>query len=120
MLQLDGLIQLCGETTKETINVKTVVRGYCTSEWTYELDLVKKKCLEWHLNNVMTHQDVELFKELSINVTRQVTGSSNLLVMQVKMDVYTALKKCMFLQLVPSWSRFLKRLLTETLSLIHI
>ncbi|XP_060043143.1 germ cell-less protein-like 1 isoform X3 [Erinaceus europaeus] len=113
MLQLDGLIQQCGETMKETINVKTVC-GYYTSAGTYGLDSVKKKCLEWLLNNLMTHQNVELFKELSINVMKHLIGSSNLFVMQVEMDVYTALKKWMFLQLVPSWNGSLKQLLTET------
>uniref|UniRef100_A0A452Q7K7 BACK domain-containing protein n=1 Tax=Ursus americanus TaxID=9643 RepID=A0A452Q7K7_URSAM len=72
------------------------------------------RCLEWLLNNLMTHQNVELFKELSINVMKQLIGSSNLFVMQVEMDVYTALKKWMFLQLVPSWNGSLKQLLTET------
>ncbi|XP_061058696.1 LOW QUALITY PROTEIN: germ cell-less protein-like 1 [Eubalaena glacialis] len=113
MLQLDGLIQQCGETMKGTINVKTVC-GYYTSAGTYGLDSVKKKCLEWRLNNLMTHQNVELFKELSINVMKQLNGSSNLFVMQVEMDVYTALKKWMFLQPVPSWNGSLKQLLTET------
>uniref|UniRef100_A0A8C6FDA7 BTB domain-containing protein n=1 Tax=Monodon monoceros TaxID=40151 RepID=A0A8C6FDA7_MONMO len=97
MLQLDGLIQQCGETMKETIR-------------TYGLDSVKKKCLEWLLNNLMTHQNVEHFKELSINVMKQLIGSSNLFVMQVEMDVYT----WMFLQLVLSWNGSLKQLLTET------
>uniref|UniRef100_A0A8D2DJ00 BTB domain-containing protein n=1 Tax=Sciurus vulgaris TaxID=55149 RepID=A0A8D2DJ00_SCIVU len=109
----DGLIQQCGETMKETINVKTVC-GYYTSAGTYGLDSVKKKCLEWLLNNLMTHQNVELFKELIINIMKQLIGSSNLFVMQVEMDVYTALKKWMFLQLVPSWNGSLKQLLTET------
>ncbi|XP_058284512.1 germ cell-less protein-like 1 isoform X2 [Hylobates moloch] len=113
LLQLDGLIQQCGETMKETVNVKTVC-GYYTSAGTYGLDSVKKKCLEWLLNNLMTHQNVELFKELSINVMKQLIGSSNLFVMQVEMDIYTALKKWMFLQLVPSWNGSLKQLLTET------
>ncbi|KAK2084107.1 Germ cell-less protein-like 2 [Saguinus oedipus] len=91
MLQLDGLIQQCGETMKETINAKTVC-GYYTSPGTYGLDSVKKKCLEWLLNNLMTHQNVELFKELSINVMKQLIGSSNLFVMLVEMD-YTLLQK---------------------------
>ncbi|KAM6395541.1 germ cell-less protein-like 1 [Rhynochetos jubatus] len=112
MLQLDGLIQQCGETMKETINAKTVC-GYYNSAGTYGLDSVKKKCLEWLLNNLMTHQSVELFKELSINLMKQLISSSNLFVMQVEMDVYTALKKWMFLQLVPSWNGPLKQLLTE-------
>ncbi|GAB1291026.1 Germ cell-less protein-like 1 [Apodemus speciosus] len=141
MLQLDGLIQQCGETMKETISVRTVC-GYYTSAGTYGLDSVKKKCLEWLLNNLMTHQSVELFKELSdygeekegllfnqirqccpvpvnkrrpladpsspcqgINVMKQLIGSSNLFVMQVEMDVYTALKKVD----VPSAGAFLER-----------
>ncbi|XP_071585163.1 germ cell-less protein-like 1 [Heliangelus exortis] len=112
MLQLDGLIQQCGETMKETINAKTVC-GYYNSAGTYGLDSVKKKCLEWLLNNLMTHQSVELFKELSINLMKQLISSSNLFVMQVEMDVYTALKKWMFLQLVPSWNGSLKQLLPE-------
>ncbi|KAM6106702.1 LOW QUALITY PROTEIN: germ cell-less protein-like 1 [Pterocles gutturalis] len=112
MLQLDGLIQQCGETMKETINAKTVC-AYYNSAGTYGLDSVKKKCLEWLLNNLMTHQSVELFKELSINLMKQLISSSNLFVMQVEMDVYTALKKWMFLQLVPSWNGSLKQLLSE-------
>ncbi|NXT76762.1 GMCL1 protein, partial [Zapornia atra] len=112
MLQLDGLIQQCGETMKETINAKTVC-GYYNSAGTYGLDSVKKKCLEWLLNNLMTHQSVELFKDLSINLMKQLISSSNLFVMQVEMDVYSVLKKWMFLQLVPSWNGSLKQLLTE-------
>uniref|UniRef100_U3JBK5 BACK domain-containing protein n=1 Tax=Ficedula albicollis TaxID=59894 RepID=U3JBK5_FICAL len=112
MLQLDGLIQQCGETMKETITAQTVC-GYYNSAGTYGLDSVKKKCLEWLLNNLMTHQSVGLFKELSINLMMQLISSSNLFVLQVEMDVYTALKKWMFLQLVPSWNGSFKQVLTE-------
>uniref|UniRef100_A0A8V0ZGE9 Germ cell-less 1, spermatosis associated n=1 Tax=Gallus gallus TaxID=9031 RepID=A0A8V0ZGE9_CHICK len=112
MLQLDGLILQCGETMKETINAKTVC-SYYNSAGTYGLDSVKKRCLEWLLNNLMTHQSVELFKELSINLMKQLISSSNLFVMQVEMDLYTALKKWMFLQLVPSWNGPLKQLLAQ-------
>uniref|UniRef100_A0A8C9NQE2 BTB domain-containing protein n=1 Tax=Serinus canaria TaxID=9135 RepID=A0A8C9NQE2_SERCA len=100
MLQLDGLIQQCGETMKETITAQTVC-GYYNSAGTYGLDSVKKKCLEWLLNNLMTHQSVGLFKELSINLMKQLISSSNLFVLQVEMDVYTALKK------VPAWGSYL-------------
>ncbi|OCT89926.1 hypothetical protein XELAEV_18018540mg [Xenopus laevis] len=112
MLQLDGLIQQCGETMKETISVQTVC-GYSSAAGIYGLDSVKKKCLEWLLNNLMTHQSVDLFKELSISMMEQLISSPDLLVMQVEMDVYTALKKWMFLQLVPSWNGSLKQLLPE-------
>ncbi|XP_006625712.2 germ cell-less protein-like 1 [Lepisosteus oculatus] len=112
MLQLDGLIQQCGETMKETITVKTVC-GYYTSAGTYGLDSVKKECLEWLLNNLMTHQSVELMKELSTGMMEQLVKSPDLFVMQVEMDVYTALKKWTFLQLHPSWNGPVKQLLAD-------
>ncbi|KAI4816674.1 hypothetical protein KUCAC02_008990 [Chaenocephalus aceratus] len=90
MLQLDGLIQQCGETMKENISAKTVCGFYACAS-IYGLDLVMKKCLEWLLNNLMTHQNVDL----------------------VEMDVYTALKKWMFLQLNPSWDGPIKQLLAD-------
>ncbi|XP_069773557.1 germ cell-less protein-like 1 [Narcine bancroftii] len=112
MLQLDNLIQQCGETMKETINSKTVC-GFYAAAGTYGLDSVKQKCLEWLLNNLMTHQSVELLKEMSIGLMEKVVSSPDLFVMQVEMDVYTALKKWMFLQLLPSWNGSLKQLLTD-------
>uniref|UniRef100_UPI00398E8F0D germ cell-less protein-like 1 isoform X1 n=2 Tax=Pristiophorus japonicus TaxID=55135 RepID=UPI00398E8F0D len=112
MLQLDGLIQQCGETMKETISSKTVC-GFYAAAGTYGLDSVNQKCLEWLLNNLMTHQSVDLLKELSIGLMEKLISSPDLFVMQVEMDVYTALKKWMFLQLVPSWNGSLKQLLTD-------
>ncbi|KAI7793192.1 germ cell-less protein-like 1 [Triplophysa rosa] len=112
MLQLDGLIQQCGETMKENVNVKTVC-SYYNSATMYGLDSVMKKCLEWLLNNLMTHQNVDLMKELGVEIMEQLIQSSDLFVMQVEMDVYTALKKWMFLQLNPSWDGPIKQLLLD-------
>ncbi|KAK2888358.1 germ cell-less protein-like 1 [Channa argus] len=112
MLQLDGLIQQCGETMKENTSAKTVC-GYYNCATIYGLDSVMKKCLEWLLNNIMTHQNVELMKELGVDVMEQLIQSSDLFVMQVEMDVYTALKKWMFLQLNPSWDGPIKQLLAD-------
>uniref|UniRef100_A0A7N6ATJ6 BTB domain-containing protein n=1 Tax=Anabas testudineus TaxID=64144 RepID=A0A7N6ATJ6_ANATE len=112
MLQLDGLIQQCGETMKENISAKTVC-GYYTCATIYGLDSVMKKCLEWLLNNLMTHQNVELMKELGYVLMEQLIQSSDLFVMQVEMDVYTALKKWMFLQINPSWDGPIKQLLAD-------
>uniref|UniRef100_A0A8D0A8R4 Germ cell-less, spermatogenesis associated n=1 Tax=Sander lucioperca TaxID=283035 RepID=A0A8D0A8R4_SANLU len=114
MLQLDGLIQQCGETMKENISAKTVC-GYYACASVYGLDLVMKKCLEWLLNNLMTHQNVDLMKELGYvaEVMEQLIQSSDLFVMQVEMDVYTALKKWMFLQLNQSWDGPIKQLLAD-------
>uniref|UniRef100_A0AAQ5ZLN3 BTB domain-containing protein n=1 Tax=Amphiprion ocellaris TaxID=80972 RepID=A0AAQ5ZLN3_AMPOC len=111
MLQLDGLIQQCGETMKENISAKTVC-GYYACASIYGLDSVMKKCLEWLLNNLMTHQNVDLMKEIGF-VMEQLIQSSDLFVMQVEMDVYTALKKWMFLQLNPLWDGPIKQLLAD-------
>ncbi|KAM8873030.1 germ cell-less protein-like 1 isoform 1-T2 [Synchiropus picturatus] len=112
MLQLDGLIQQCGETMKENIGVKTVC-GYYACAYMYGLDSVLKKCLEWLLNNLMTHQNIDLMKELGPELMEQLIQSSDLFVMQVEMDVYTALKKWMFLQLNPAWDGPIKQLLVD-------
>ncbi|GCC33497.1 hypothetical protein chiPu_0011967 [Chiloscyllium punctatum] len=112
MLQLDALIQQCGETMKETITSKSVC-GFYTAAGTYGLDSVKQRCFEWLLNNLMTHQNVELLKDLSVGVMEKLISSTDLFVMQVEMDVYTVLKKWMFLQLVPSWNGPLKQLLSD-------
>ncbi|XP_057675466.1 germ cell-less protein-like 1 [Corythoichthys intestinalis] len=112
MLQLDPLIQQCGETMKENISSKTVC-GYYASSCIYGLDSVMKKCLEWLLNNLMTHQNVELMKEIGTELMEQLIQSSDLFVMQVEMDVYTALKKWMFLQLDPLWDGPIKQLLSD-------
>ncbi|OWK10488.1 GMCL1, partial [Cervus elaphus hippelaphus] len=61
MLQLDGLIQQCGETMKETINVKTVC-GYYTSAGTYGLDswMFLQLVPSWNgsLKQLLTETDV--------------------------------------------------------------
>ncbi|XP_026075256.1 germ cell-less protein-like 1 [Carassius auratus] len=112
MLQLDGLIQQCGETMKENVNVKTVC-SYYNAATMYGLDSVMKKCLEWLLSNLMTHQNVDLMKELGAEIMEKLIQSSDLFVMQVEMDVYTALKKWMFLKLNPSWDGPIKQLLLD-------
>ncbi|XP_053944756.1 germ cell-less protein-like 1 [Cuculus canorus] len=112
MLQLDNLMEQCAEIMKETINAETVCDYYNSAEM-YGLPFMKKKCLKWLLNNLITHPRVEVFKEISINLMEQLISSSNLLVMQVEIDVYSTLKKWMFLQLVPSWNGTLEQLLSE-------
>ncbi|XP_012501878.1 PREDICTED: germ cell-less protein-like 1 [Propithecus coquereli] len=64
--------------------------------------------------HIIQRKDHNGISVANINVMKQLIASSNLFVMQVEMDVYTALKKWMFLQLVPSWNGSLKQLLTET------
>ncbi|XP_006171644.1 germ cell-less protein-like 2 [Tupaia chinensis] len=112
LLEVENLIQKCDETMKETINTKTVYSYYAAAE-TYGLDTVKTQCFEWLLHNLMTQLSVTLYKELSIDLMNLLISSSDLLVMQKEMDVYTRLKEWMFLRLNPTWKGSLNQLLVN-------
>ncbi|XP_045729630.1 germ cell-less protein-like 1 [Mirounga angustirostris] len=112
LFQVEELIQQCDETMKRTINAKTVCGYYAAAE-TYGLDSVKTGCFEWLLHNLMTHPSVELYKELSIDLMNLLISSSNLLVMEKEIDVYTTLKEWMFLRLNPAWKGSMKQLLVN-------
>ncbi|XP_066105477.1 germ cell-less protein-like 2 [Saccopteryx bilineata] len=112
LLQVEDLLYQCDKNMKETINEKTVCGYYAAAE-TYGLESVKTRCFEWLLHNLMTHPSVELFKELSIDLMNQLVSSSNLLVMQKEIDVYTTVKKWMFLRLNPTWNGTTSQLLVN-------
>uniref|UniRef100_H0XW07 BTB domain-containing protein n=1 Tax=Otolemur garnettii TaxID=30611 RepID=H0XW07_OTOGA len=112
LLQVKDLTQQCDETMTKTINVKTVCGYYAAAE-SYGLDYVKTRCFEWLLHNLMTHPSVELYKEVSIDLMNLLISSSNLLVTQKEMDVYTTLKEWMFLRLNPAWKGSMKQLLVN-------
>ncbi|XP_011369788.1 germ cell-less protein-like 1 [Pteropus vampyrus] len=112
LLQVEKLVRHCGETMKETINAKTVCSYYAAAE-TYGLESVKTECFEWLLHNLMTHPSIQLYKELSIDLMKMLISSSNLLVMQKEMDVYTTLKEWMFIRLNPAWKGSIRQLLVH-------
>ncbi|XP_035872270.1 germ cell-less protein-like 1 [Phyllostomus discolor] len=103
MLQLDELIRQCGEVMKETATVYTVCSYYHSAE-SYGLPNIRTLCFQWLLDNLMTHRSDEvLLRQLSPDVMKELIASSELLVMEVEMDVYAMLKKWMYLQLQPGW-----------------
>ncbi|CAI9180618.1 unnamed protein product [Rangifer tarandus platyrhynchus] len=102
MLQLDELIEQCREIMKDTVNVQTVCSYYYSAEC-YGLQDIRAMCLQWLLDNLMTRHNEELLREVSLDLMKEVIASSELFVMEVEMDVYTTLKKWMFLQLQPTW-----------------
>ena len=53
MLQLDELIQQCGEVKKETVSAQTMCSYYNSAE-SYGLQNIRTMCLQWLLDNVMT------------------------------------------------------------------
>ncbi|KAM4819411.1 germ cell-less protein-like 2 [Thomomys bottae] len=110
LLQVEDVIYQCNDIMKETINVKTVC-AYYTAADAYGLDFVKRECFEWLLHNLMTHPMIELYKEISLDLMNLLITSSNLLVMQKEVDIYTTLKQWMFLHLNPDWKGSINQLL---------
>uniref|UniRef100_A0A8C0X5X7 BTB domain-containing protein n=1 Tax=Castor canadensis TaxID=51338 RepID=A0A8C0X5X7_CASCN len=103
MLQLDELIQQCGEVMKEMVSAQTVCSYYYSAE-NYGLQDIRTICRQWLLDNLMTQHSEELLLEISLDLMKELIASSELMVMEVEMDVYTTLKKWMFLQLQPAWT----------------
>ncbi|KAM9180339.1 germ cell-less protein-like 1 [Dugong dugon] len=112
MLQLDELIQKCEEVMKETVGAQTVC-GYYYSAESYGLQSVRTMCLQWLLDNLMTQCSEELLRDVSRDLMKELIASSELLVIEVEMDVYTTLKKWMFLQLQPAWRGPSRTLLSD-------
>ncbi|XP_014421842.1 germ cell-less protein-like 1 [Camelus ferus] len=112
LLQLDELIQQCGEVMKETVTAQTVCSYYYSSE-SYGLQNIRIMCLQWLLDNLMTQHSDELLREVSLDLMKELIASSELLVIEVEMDVYTTLKKWVFLQLHPTWRGPRKALLPD-------
>ncbi|XP_071482144.1 germ cell-less protein-like 1 [Diadema antillarum] len=102
LLQLEGLIQQCADIMTETISPKTVC-SYYSAATSYGLQQVAKSCLEWLELNLMVAQKPALLREISPDLFEQVIRSPNLFVLQVEMDVYSMVKKYVFLRLTPSW-----------------
>ncbi|XP_034341752.1 germ cell-less protein-like 2 [Arvicanthis niloticus] len=113
LLQVHRVIRQCEETMKTTINRNTVCSYYMTAE-TYRLKAVKTRCFEWLLYNLMTHPSVALYREVDMKLMYLLGSSSDLLVMQKEIDVYTTLKTWMFLHLNPCWNGTMKQLLDHT------
>ncbi|XP_013388946.1 germ cell-less protein-like 1 [Lingula anatina] len=112
LLQLEGLICQCAEIMKETISAKTACWYYGAAQM-YGQQGVAKKSIQWLEKHVMTMQTTTLLREISIDLMKLLVSSPNLYVMQVEMDVYTMLKKWMFLLCTPTWSGSSKQVAEE-------
>ncbi|XP_032746041.1 germ cell-less protein-like 2 [Rattus rattus] len=113
LLRVDRVIRQCEEIMKRTINRNTACSYYLAAE-TYRLKAVKTECFQWLLHNLMVHPSVALYKAVDLKLMYLLTSSSQLLVMQKEIDVYTALKTWMFLYLNPCWNGTMKELLDHT------
>uniref|UniRef100_A0A8D2JQP5 BTB domain-containing protein n=1 Tax=Sciurus vulgaris TaxID=55149 RepID=A0A8D2JQP5_SCIVU len=112
MLQLDELIQQCREIMKETVSAQSVCSYYYSAE-NYGLQDIRTICRQWLLDNLMTQRSEELLTEVSLDLMKELIASSDLLVLEVEMDIYTTLKKWMFLKLQPTWRGTRRALLPD-------
>nr|XP_048273632.1 germ cell-less protein-like 1 [Myodes glareolus] len=111
MLQLDEIIQQCEEIMKVSVNVDTVCNFYYNAE-NYGVVSIRYICHQWFLDNLMIRQNSELLRGIGLDLMKELIASSDLLVIGVEIDVYTTLKKWMFLHLEPTWSGSQGALLT--------
>ncbi|XP_051034820.1 germ cell-less protein-like 1 [Phodopus roborovskii] len=103
MLQLDEIISQCEEMMKASVTVETVCSYYYSAE-NYGLPYIKSICRQWLLDNLMILQTNALLPEISVHLMKEIIASSDLLVIEGEIDIYTVLKKWMFLRLEPTWT----------------
>ncbi|XP_046355011.2 germ cell-less protein-like 1 [Haliotis rufescens] len=103
LLQMDGLIKHCTEFMKETISSSTAVTYQAASQM-YSLPDVAAFCQGWMLHNVMAPSNLAILKDISEDLMPTLVSSGELWVLQVEMDLYTLLKKWIFLRNNLTWS----------------
>lgn len=117
LLQLDGLIQQCVSMMSDTLSSSTVC-VYHTACVAYGLEEMKNTCVDWLMKNLLVSPDLTYIRDISIKLMKEIVSSPFLYVMQVEIDIYTLLKKWVFLKHNTSWSGSSKDLLKETDSFI--
>ncbi|XP_062607933.1 germ cell-less protein-like 1 [Saccostrea cucullata] len=111
LLQLDGLKQQCLTLMSNTISGDTVC-SYHEACCRYSVENLKAECYNWLLTNILTSTDLDLFKQISVDMMKNLVGDPRLFVMQVEMDVYTVLKRWIFLKENPTWCGDYKSMLS--------
>ncbi|XP_050394646.1 germ cell-less protein-like 1 isoform X1 [Patella vulgata] len=111
-LQLEGLIQHCVDMMTETMSGEIVVEYYNACQ-RYGLVKNKQLALNWLLHNIMSPPNFFVLKEISCELMIELITSPDLWVLQVEMDVYSLLRKWIFLRKKPSWTGRCKELLVD-------
>ncbi|XP_071953587.1 germ cell-less protein-like 1 [Antedon mediterranea] len=109
LLQLDGLIQQCSDIMTDTICLNTVCSYYISSSM-YGIQQTLQSCFEWLERNLMMTTNISLLKEISVDLMKSLIKSSSLFVLQVEMDIYSLIKKYVYLKLTPHWNGETKQL----------
>lgn len=118
LIQLEGLMQQCEEVMKETTCLENVV-SYYRAAALYGQSEVCDLCMVWLQTNLMMRQCQSLLQELDMGLLEDVIRSPNFVVIQIEMDIYTLLKKWLYLKLNPYFSGDFKGILAIADAYFH-
>jgi len=113
LLNLDHLIQQCADVMLENINMDTVCTYYTTGRL-YGAKDVPEKCIKYLQATLMPTMTVQLLRAIDPELMMKLIESVDLFVLQVEMDVYSMLRKWLFLRLNPNYEGSIKDLVQDT------
>lgn len=113
LLSLDDLIQQCADVMRESIDVDTVCSYYMAGRL-YGAKDVPEKCIKYLQATLMPNMTMRLLKDIDPDLMMKLVQGSELFVLQVEMDVYSMLRKWLFLRLNPNYEGTLKDLVGHT------
>ncbi|XP_002125481.2 germ cell-less protein-like 2 [Ciona intestinalis] len=98
LIQSDGLMQKCSQVMVESICSTTVCEYYQTSRL-YGQVKVEDACVSWLEDNLMVkYSNNNLIVEINPDLMTRIVKSHNLFVLQVEMDIYTLLRRWLYLR----------------------
>uniref|UniRef100_H2YB95 BTB domain-containing protein n=1 Tax=Ciona savignyi TaxID=51511 RepID=H2YB95_CIOSA len=99
LIQLEGLMDQCSQVMIESISVENVCEYYHASR-VYGQTKVEESCINWLENNLMIKfLNNNLISAIDPELMTRLVSSQELFILQVEMDVYTLLRRWLFLRL---------------------
>lgn len=102
MLQLNGVIERCGEVMLETINPHTALHYYDAACQYGDVKL-RDQCVQWFLLNLMMYYNNSLndLRTIPVTLMEHLVGHPGLCVMKTEITLYVLLSQWMYLQTHP-------------------
>eukprot|EP00128_Syssomonas_multiformis_P012601 Colp12_sorted_trinity150504_noHs@1322 len=100
MLQLDGLLERCVSEMEDSLQPGTVA-AYHQAAQEYGQSQLRDKCVLW-LQRHFTWAMEDHLATLDAELLEKVIGSPNLVVIHIEVDVYSILRKWLYLKVRPS------------------
>ncbi|KAL4240002.1 Germ cell-less protein-like 1 [Mactra antiquata] len=112
MFQMDGVIQQCLSMMAETLSACTVCTYYRVCQ-AYGLNEMGTTCMNWLTRNFLCCDKIDFIKDIDLDLMSMIISSPQLFVIQMEIDIYTLLKRWIFLQQNPTWSGEYKDILKD-------